>query len=115
MTSVLLPGFLFLLLGLVIPATLLAGRRPVRTWGRWAKELVGIFRERDEEPVRVVSQEVTLAELMVRDSTPAYMGTDAFSGLVDAVDRVLDQAESASTHRWTPTRLRRQAGAASAN
>ncbi|QQM66814.1 hypothetical protein [Actinomyces weissii] len=93
----LIPVLMFLLVGLLVLAALLAERHPLRTWGAHLRTFFKVLRARDEEPVRVVSSTVSLDELMVRDATPAYMGTDSFPGLVKAVDRALDNAEAATS------------------
>lgn len=102
MASLLLPVFLFLLLGLGVLGLVLAGQRPVRTWGQWLKELAHVAREPEEKNVRVVSQSVSLEDLMVRDEGSAYMGTESFQGLVTAVDRALVSAEAGVASRRAP-------------
>ncbi|WP_194949020.1 hypothetical protein [Actinomyces trachealis] len=114
MASVLIP--VFLLLGLSFLVVLLAEYRSPRTWGQWAKEIADIIRKHDEEeePVHVVFSEARLSDLMVRDSTPAYMGTDSFKALVDVIDCVIDNAETAKSYRWSPVLSRSQTKTADA-
>ncbi len=102
MASLLLPVCVFLLVGLGVLGVVLAERRPVRTWGQWLKELVHVAREPEEKEVRVVSQSVSLEDLMVRDEGSAYMGTESFQGLVTAVDRALVSAEAGVSARRAP-------------
>lgn len=96
MTS-LAPVLMFLLVGLLVLTALLAERLPPRSWGGHLRTFLMVLRARDEEQVRVVSSTVSLDELMVRDPTPAYMGTDAFPRLVKAVEQALSNVEVATS------------------
>ena len=88
------PFAVFLLLGLAVLGVILAERYPVPTWGRELRRLRGSARP-TKGRVRVVPQEARLEDLLTRDESTTYLGTDSFSGLVDIVERAMDGADRA--------------------
>ncbi|WP_303140347.1 hypothetical protein [Actinomyces sp.] len=89
----LLPLAVVVLLALALLAVLVARRYPVSTWRSGLRGLSEAARDSAaDQPVEVVSQDASLEELMTRDGSEVYTGTDSFSGLVDVVEKAMDKA-----------------------
>ncbi|WP_103062992.1 hypothetical protein [Actinomyces qiguomingii] len=93
MGSMLLPLAVVLVAALIVLGLVVAERYPVATWRERLRELAGVARAK-EEHVTVVPQEARLEELMTRDDSAVYVGTESFSGLVDVVEKAMDTAEA---------------------
>ncbi|MDO4899921.1 hypothetical protein [Actinomyces sp.] len=93
MGSMILPLAVVLVAALIVLGLVVAERYPVATWRDRLRELAGVAREK-EEPVTVVPQEAHLEDLMTRDDSAVYFGTESFSGLVDVVEKAMDTAEA---------------------
>lgn len=72
----------------------IAERYPVSTWRERLAEFRAAARPGRQERVKFVSEDVHLDQLWVEDDSSAYTGTDRFEGLVGAVERTMDSAES---------------------
>lgn len=93
MGSMIFPLAVVLVAALVVLGLVVAERYPVATWRDRLRDLAGVAREK-EEPVEVVPQDARLEDLMTRDDSAVYVGTESFSGLVDVVEKAMDTAES---------------------
>ncbi|SDM51458.1 hypothetical protein SAMN04487766_103150 [Actinomyces ruminicola] len=93
MGYMILPLAVVLVAALIVLGLVVAERYPVATWRDRLRELAGVAREK-EEHVTVVPQEARLEDLMTRDDSAVYVGTESFSGLVDVVEKAMDTAES---------------------
>lgn len=87
------PLLTFLLVGLLVLGVVVAERYPVSTWKDRARQLVALAQEK-QEPVRLRPQEAHLEDLMTSGEGDAYLGTESIAGLVDAVEKAMDSAET---------------------
>lgn len=81
-----------LLLGLVV-----AERFPVSTWRDGLRDLTDAARDTDSR-AKVVHEEARLEDLLTRDTSDVYAGTESFSGLVDVVEKAMDRASDTAGH-----------------
>lgn len=111
MGAMILPLIVVMLAGVAVIGAVIAERYPVSTWRERLAEYRSAARPGKRERVRFVSEDVHLDQLWVEDDSSAYTGTDRFEGLVGAVERTMDSAESraASMRRGRDSRGGRKA------
>ncbi len=111
MGAMILPLIVVMLAGVAVIGAVIAERYPVSTWRERLAEFRAASRREDRERVKFVSEDVRLDQLWVEDDSSAYTGTDRFEGLVGAVERTMDSAESraASMRRSRDSRGGRKA------
>ena len=92
MGDLIVPLLVVVIAALAVIGFFIVSRYPVSTWRAGLRDLSEAAREK-EEPVEIVSQDVRLDDLMTRDGPPVYTRTDAFPGLVGAVEKAMTKAE----------------------
>ena len=92
MGDLIVPLLVVVIAALAVIGFFIVSRYPVSTWRAGLRNLSEAAREK-EEPVEIVSQDVRLDDLMTRDGPSVYTRTDAFPGLVGAVEKAMTKAE----------------------
>lgn len=92
MGDLIVPLLVVVIAALAVIGFFIVSRYPVSTWRAGLRDLSEAAREK-EEPVEIVSQDVRLDDLMTRDGPSVYTRTDAFPGLVGAVEKAMTKAE----------------------
>ena len=92
MGDLIVPLLVVVIAALAVIGFFIVSRSPVSTWRAGLRDLSEAAREK-EEPVEIVSQDVRLDDLMTRDGPSVYTRTDAFPGLVGAVEKAMTKAE----------------------
>ena len=92
MGDMIVPLLVVVIAALAVIGFFIVSRYPVSTWRAGLRDLSEAAREK-EEPVEIVPQDVSLDDLMTRDGPSVYTRTDAFPGLVGAVEKAMTKAE----------------------
>ena len=92
MGDMIVPLLVVVIAALAVIGFFVITRYPISTWRAGLRDLSKAAREK-EEPVEIVPQDVRLDDLMTRDDSSAYTRTDAFPGLVGAVEKAMTTAE----------------------
>lgn len=92
MGDMIVPLLVVVIAALAVIGIFIISRYPVSTWRAGLRGLTKAARDK-EGPVEVVPQDVHLDDLMTRDDSSAYTRTDAFPGLVGAVEKAMTTAE----------------------
>ena len=92
MGDLIVPLLVVVIAALAVIGFFIVSRYPVSTWRAGLRNLSEAAREK-EEPVEIVPQDVSLDDLMTRDGPSVYTRTDAFPGLVGAVEKAMTKAE----------------------
>jgi len=92
MGDMIVPLLVVVIAALAVIGIFIISRYPVSTWRAGLRDLTKAARDK-EGPVEVVPQDVHLDDLMTRDDSSAYTRTDAFPGLVGAVEKAMTTAE----------------------
>ena len=93
MGDLIVPLLVVVIAALAVIGIFIISRYPVSTWRAGLRDLTKAARDK-EGPVEVVPQDVHLDDLMTRDDSSAYTRTDAFPGLVGAVEKAMRAGEA---------------------
>ncbi len=85
---------MFAVVGLVVIGLVVSRHRPVNTWGEELRDLREVAKDRPAREIVVIPEDVHLSDLLVRDDSSVYTGTESFQGLVGVVEKAMDVAET---------------------
>lgn len=93
-----LPLLFVLLISLGVLGFLINRSYPASTWRDHIANLRELAATKEESKVRVRSEEVRLEDL-AWENAPAYEDTEAYPGLVDSIERAMNNAQARAAER----------------
>ena len=105
MGDLVVPVVLFAVVGLAVIALVVSRHRPVSTWGEELRDLREVAKDKPASEIVIIPEDVHLSDLLVRDDSSVYTGTESFQGLVGMVEKAMDAAESRTQAVRTRTKV----------